>query len=567
MANISQKTLDTLHDIPFPQAGNTGKKMGVAAFLAVVLVGGLAFWFTRPPEVQDSVREDVSKLREEAAKMVDDATKGTPLAGSGKYLREAPAPPPTQILHPPTNSGTLAGPVIRGQSGLEGMLLPDGSFRKPNQPVLAKVQEDSRLKRRFIDEVADYIVRQYTPDARGGRLALSLQSLNQFCGMRLNTEGGGGRTAFMRYAFHPTMLKGLYQLYVDSFLQRITAKAEEKWDQRAVASLYALLAGRLSQVGAAMDCLLKDKSLDASLRNYEECAEQCETVRAQHTMALFDLEQLKEKKSSASEKKALEKRVDELGVHYRQSLEKRDMALRTMIDPIKNRLTRNLDDDTLLFLALWIRRRLELGVNAPLALNAAKDILTDLSSRFTRLAVGDTGQSPSSSPKNATPSQESHPLDHGSEAFLQEGQTVPQENGAGHLGQASLVDDTALAFPNDGDIKAEEKRAARFREMPLPSPSSYSSPDKEPLASTPFPASSEKESKSKTEENKTAPLLKPAQNALENAVSKEREEIRREGNKEPSSMPQTKPLAQGIPDDGLPQPIQIPILPEEGRRE
>ena len=62
-------------NLPKPRPGKgAGRKAGLLALVAVLAVGGAAFWLTRDPSTRD-------QWREQAAGVIDNATSGTPLAG------------------------------------------------------------------------------------------------------------------------------------------------------------------------------------------------------------------------------------------------------------------------------------------------------------------------------------------------------------------------------------------------------------------------------------------------------------------------------------------------------
>ncbi|MCR5813033.1 MAG: hypothetical protein K6G15_00880 [Desulfovibrio sp.] len=480
----------------------TPKKLIVAALLACIVAACLVFYVTRPQEVQEQLRQDASNLREEAAKLVDDATRGTPLAGSGDLLREPPPPPPAAVLHPSTNPGTLAGPVIRGPSGIEGMLMPDGSFRQEGQKVVGRVEEDGRLKKDFVEDLAAFIVRRYQPDAKGGRLALSVQSVNQHCGTRMNTEAGGGRTALMRYAFQPTMLRGLYQLYVQDFLQKLALYAKERNLDGHLPLLYQQLAQKCTSVANAVEAILKTPDIEKQLADYERMAESCENISAQITGTLFDADQLAENGAQASELRAAQLRVSGLNAKLRRALENRDNALRHLLLALRKARDPLLDDETLLFLILWVQRRIATGGAAREAVQTSVDILRDLSGRLLRL-----GEAPTLAEAATTPEKTSNNEPKGNDeprANDEPKANAPKQPAMARAG-ATLVEDRELQG------KTEPEPAAP-QEAPMPTP--------EPEA--PLKAEAKTES--------------PA-----------------------------KPV--GSLDDGLPQPIQIPILAPHAARE
>ena len=491
-----QPSVADLNGLPQPSRITSGKKVILAALLACVVAACLVFYVTRPPEVQEQLRQDASNLREEAAKLVDDATRGTPLAGSGDFLREPPPPPPAQVLHPSTNPGTLAGPVIRGPSGIEGMLMPDGSFRQEGQLIVNKVQEDGRLKKDFVEDLADFIVRRYQPDAKGGRLALSLQSINQHCGTRMNTETGGGRTALMRYAFQSTMLRGLYQLYVQHFLQSLAYAAQKRKLEGHLPNLYRQLAEKCSRVANAVEIILKAPEFEQQLADYEAFAEACENISAQITGALFDVDQLSERGAQASEMRAAQLRVNGLSAKLRRALENRDTALRHLLAALRMARDPLLDDDSLLFLALWVQRRISSGGTAREAVQTSVEILRDLSGRLLH-------------------------------------QQEPE---------------VETAEPQPADMPAEKPAISSLQQSPDRTPGATLVENSEIRELKEKPASAEKEAEPLAESKE------PAQTEVLPGKAEEKPE-QREAARPVDTL-----------DDGLPLPIQIPILAPEKNR-
>lgn len=204
-------------NLPKPRPAGAGARKAVTlAVLAALAVGGTAFWLTRDKATRDH-------WREEAASVIDNATSGTPLAGVGNVLRDAPPPPPPSVLSPVTAPGTLAGQTVQGSVGQTGV--QDGASGPAVQTAEAvppKVTEDSRVRPEFVQDLAAYLAGRFKPGPHGGVLQVSVQGLNQRYGTRLPGIAGGpggGRAALLRYAFHPTMLQGLYALYVDRFLE------------------------------------------------------------------------------------------------------------------------------------------------------------------------------------------------------------------------------------------------------------------------------------------------------------------------------------------------------------
>ncbi|MBQ7586318.1 MAG: hypothetical protein IJU40_08740 [Desulfovibrionaceae bacterium] len=346
----------------------------VIVSLSVALVGLGAFWFSRGVEERAQILDTL-------AARLDEATAGTPLAGSGAYIRSKPIQP-QEVLHPATNPGTLAGPEIRGESGLDGMLMPDGSFRAEGEQVLKPVTEDNRLSRSFVEDLARFMASQYVVGEPKGHLDFQLQSINQHCGTRLNTEPGGGRQALLKYAFQPTMLKALYHFYVQFYLECL---------ERACASLSSLeredffksLSQELEALSLTLSQIIALEDFSPELSAFESSVEEYESMSAQLTLAQYDLAQLS---SEADPKESALKKAQNRALELEERLErcqvKREECLHFFLDNLKGNHTPKVNDDTLLFMAMWVHRRIEDQNNWRECCEVCVALLEDLAKRL-----------------------------------------------------------------------------------------------------------------------------------------------------------------------------------------
>lgn len=72
-------------------------------------------------------------------------------------------------------------------------------------------------------------------------------------------------------------------------------------------------------------------------------------------------------------------RVDGLSARYRRALEERAAAQRALVATIRKGGGQALDDDSLLFVAYWVDRRLREGPQAPASVQSAAAVLRDRS--------------------------------------------------------------------------------------------------------------------------------------------------------------------------------------------
>ena len=229
---LQKKTLDVpgIAEIPRPDPSRAGHRTAwLLALLALCAVSLAAYWLTRDEDTRE-------QWRDQAARIIDNATSGTPLAGVSGFLQPPPPPLPASVLAPPTAPGTLSGRNVQGRVGggedaqaASGQSGTPGASGVPGpvgagQASLPKVTEDSRVRPQFVEDLAAYLVSRFRPGQSGGELRVSVQDLNQRYGVRLpgpEEQGKAGREAILRYAFHPAMLQGLYGLYVERFLESL----------------------------------------------------------------------------------------------------------------------------------------------------------------------------------------------------------------------------------------------------------------------------------------------------------------------------------------------------------
>lgn len=378
-------------NLPEPAPGKGGRKVVALALLAVLLVGGAAFWLTRDKDTREH-------WREQAASVIDNATSGTPLAGVGDAFRDAPPPPPPSVVSPYTAPGTLAGQNVQGAVGGpadgsmpgSGLAATNGAAGPTGMPP--RVTEDSRVRPQFVESLAAYLVSRFKPGPRTGTLNVSVQNVNQRFGTKLTgiAEGDtGGRAALLRYAFHPTMLQGLYSLYVDRFMEDVAREARARdFTAEQTHQLYMALAGRFVMLAGALEGVAATPDLDARLRQVDAAAQSTVDINSQMAEAVFEYDQLRESGASQSQLSTSQLRVDGLGARFRRSLEEQSVVQRALVNAIRRGAGQTMDDDELLFVARWADRRLKQDPQAMASVQSSAGILRDLARRFAQAATG-----------------------------------------------------------------------------------------------------------------------------------------------------------------------------------
>lgn len=402
--------------LPEPEPGAGGRKLWIVVVLAVLLLAGAAWWFSRDDDTR-------AGLRERAASYVDSITEGTPLAGMGNVLRTAPPPPPASVLNPPTEPGTLAGrnvqgtvpaPVDTGFPGASGAAGADGAAAGAGGAAGAAgtpgaagegaaaagaegalpgyvppVTEDSRVRSSFVAELAHWLVSRYKPGPRGGTLAVTVQSLNQRCGVAQAGMVAGGRAGLLRYAFHPSMIQGLYNLYIGRFLADLDDAAQKRGlDEAQNRQLHLALAGRAVILAGALEGVAAVPDMKQQLAHVEQLAQNAVDINAQMAQAVFELDEKRAVNAPRQELAAGQLRVDGLSARYRRALDEQAAAQRALVAAIRKGGGQGMDDDSLLFVAHWVERRLEGDAGAAASVRAAASVLRDLGRRCAEIGAG-----------------------------------------------------------------------------------------------------------------------------------------------------------------------------------
>ena len=385
---LERKPLDVpdIRNMPKPRPARAGaRKAVVLAVLAVILVSGTAYWLTRDKSTRD-------QWKDKAADVINNATSGTILAGVGDVLRESPPPPPISVVSPPTSPGTLAGQTVQGSVAAPVDTSAAGQPGQQNGVQMPqKVTEDSHVRLDVVEDLAAFIVSRFRPGPQTGTLNISVQALNQRYGAKLSgtADGKGGRDALLRYAFHPTMLRGLYGLYADRFLDAVNRDAAAKgFTPDQIRQLHMTMAGRFVLLAGALEGVASVPNFAARLREEEKASQVVVDINAQMAEAVFAVDQLRENNAGDSQVSTAQLRVDGLSARYRRALEERAALQRALVAAIRQGGGQALDDDSLLFVAQWVDRRMRSDPQALASVQASAGILRDLARRSAQAGTG-----------------------------------------------------------------------------------------------------------------------------------------------------------------------------------
>lgn len=386
------------------------------ALLGVIIVASASFWLTQTPE-------DRQALRREAADKVNSLLEGTPMAGLGNAVATPPPPPPPEVTNPATDPGTLGGRTVTGTIAAPmdfGPIMPRTTEPEPateksltreiadatrnvagmlggetpeepvvfSQEAVPQVTEDNRVKAGYVANLAQWLARHYKPGPSGGSLNVSVQALNQECGVKLAGQTQGGRPGLLRYAFHQTMIDGLYRLYIDRFMADLQDAAQQRgFDADQSGQFYTALAGRAALLASAISGVLATPELPSRLARIDGLGQKVVDTNAELTTALFELDEQRENKAARQVIDAAQLRVNGATARYRRAADEHEKAQNELAAEIRRHAGPGLDEDALLFIAAWAARREVDSDDARAALRACVQTLHNLAARLRAAAA------------------------------------------------------------------------------------------------------------------------------------------------------------------------------------
>ena len=386
-----------LSTLPAPRPGQAGRrKLMVVAALALILLAGLIFWLTRDEEgKKDIVTKTEDTLHSAGLDPLVDAVKG---------LLTPPAPPPAVhsigVAVPGVSAnGTLVQGTVFAPADLAAVSAQNAeataALSTPPPGVMPQQREDSVIRSDFISDLANWLVMRYKPAPQGGKgqINVSIQAVNMRYGAnmrgmeRQGKDPAGARAYILRYAFNPSMLEALYGIYADRLVDEVarTAFAPDQGKAlneaqlndlyKSYAAFFADLAGVTGGIAAMPD--LKGRIEAVNGANQQTIA-----LHGQIMENVFALDEAREKKDDAKITD-IEARIATLNGRYRSALQGQSNARAALVSALrKGSPPQRLDDDSILFLALWIERRMDKQADALDAARKASSLLHDLSLRF-----------------------------------------------------------------------------------------------------------------------------------------------------------------------------------------
>lgn len=353
---------------PVPRSGGAVRAW-IWALAACAALAAIAFWVTRQPE-------ETRQLREKAAEEVNQVLRETPLAGLGNILRETPPLPPLHGENSRSLPGTLYGSSVRGGIGQPAQGSTEEGKVYFSESYVPPVREDQKVRPGQISDLAAWLAARYRPGADGGSLAVSPRSLNERGASSLASQAGAARNALLRYAFNPPMINGLYHLYIDRFMADLNVAAKNRGLSAKENRNFHLALGRLAVLLAqALDAAAELPPPVSSLER--QSAELYESVNN----AIRELDEMRKSGAGQKQQETMRLRINGLYARYQRSLDELAGQKRDYLARLRPAAGQGLDNDSLLYIADWVGRRLAQGSEAREAARSAAQVLRDLASR------------------------------------------------------------------------------------------------------------------------------------------------------------------------------------------
>ena len=401
--------------LPKPQPGQAGRrKLAIMAVLALMLLTGMTFWLTRDEEAQkDITAKAEDTLRSAGLNPLINATKD--------LLAPPPPPPPVHSVGVAAPGIPASGTLILGSLPAPEVLTAAANAQNTGTPttnreihenaniaqpaplpgVMPQQREDSVIRPDFVNDLASWLVARYKPAPHGGKgqINVGIQAANMRYGLnmhgmeRQSKDPAAARARILRYAFNPAMLEALYGIYavrlVDDVARVALAPDQGKaLNETQLDDLYKSYAAFLADLAGVTNGIAATSDLKERVDTVNSANQRTIDLHRQITENVFALDESREKNNDASIP-GIQARIDNLNERYRASLQGQNNARAALISTIRNNggaPTPRLDDDSVLFLALWVERLMDKQTDALDAVRKAAALLTDLSRRFENAA-------------------------------------------------------------------------------------------------------------------------------------------------------------------------------------
>ncbi|WP_303238097.1 hypothetical protein [uncultured Bilophila sp.] len=381
-----------------------GHHHGLALLILVLLAGVVGwFWLARDPESRDAFTRRVSELEQSAITLMSDLVSRTstppspPDVGSvaGNSLPGAPPKYRSPIETPAELDEALSEqrPVQPGGAEVRGPVSPTDT----GAPADAGRRDDPVVRIAFIDDLASWLVSHYVPAAtqgRNGRISASLQGANLRYGLGMTglawigDDLPAGRSAALEHVFTPDMLNAIYRLYVDRFMEAVTRSATAPLPSGKTltpaqrSEFFRLYARHFRGVAGALQAIASMPDFNRQMEELHAAAQRVVDANAQYSELTFAADQARSDGEPARYA-ALRQQMEAKGKQYQQAVIAREQSRAAFVQRLKGTAdARYLDDDSLLYAASWIERRVHGNPGKLAAAGQAANLFRDLAGQF-----------------------------------------------------------------------------------------------------------------------------------------------------------------------------------------
>lgn len=381
-----------------PRRRRPGCGLWFLLFLVIAGIGGWASWnFLSEREREDLKAEVYDTLRSTLPETLRAILR--------ELMPKLDAPPPIPPINESGDGGVIPERPRRPKDGADGgdpavspiepeardTVYPDQDVESADEDAkkegeekdVSVVREDRRVRPLFVDDLASYVVERFAPGRQGGRLGVSVQGVNLRYGTSMTGLEGPkdpqGRAAILNYVFTPSMVRGIYEIYADSFLRSLAKSARARgMDEGQTKGLYQSLGSRCTLYAGGLEAVAATNDLSGRLKELARLEEATVAATRTHLDARFELEQARDAGQNLA---PFEAKVDAAAKALQEATRRNTQAETALAEDIGRKGAGSLDKDTVLYLARWVGRRLEANPGAMESVRAASGVLRDLASR------------------------------------------------------------------------------------------------------------------------------------------------------------------------------------------
>ncbi len=392
------------------------------ALLAVLLAAGVSgwFWLARDPEKREQmvrhmvelgavVRDITVSLHSAAVSLRDRAAGIPPRPGEGmSETQTLPGAPPRLGL-----SGSMEHPPEEVEKALAEQIVPiEGGASERGRlsdttaiPPDAGRRDDAVVRITFIDDLAKWLVEGYTPSKtvdRAGAVGINLQAANLRYGLGMKglawvgQDIAAGRTAALEHFFTPSMLDALYKMYIDHFMDALTQAAGEPRSDGITLTpeqqreMYLLYSRRFRGMSGALQGVAALPDFSGQMEKLKAASQEVINASNRYSDLVLRQDAVRTGGDNTRIRKAKEQLQAASGA-YRQAVREREQARADLAGGIrKNQAARLLDDDTLLYVASWVERRVNGAPEKMDAVLQGATLFLELAKRLEAAKAGGT---------------------------------------------------------------------------------------------------------------------------------------------------------------------------------